>query len=315
MSVKCRGLDPAIRGPSGRKIENRLFIIPIDHSPMRTALRLLPGRRQVARLTYTNIDSMADHNPAWDREPIPDVRIPVPVKLQSTRSTFLGAITVAGGRLKPLVIIARETVETELYENGLTPERVMCAKQENAFITRELFAQWANQVLFPYFAGARASLGYDGHGVVLLDGCSARVGDLIEGECLWHGIEYIFLPPHSSGQVQPMDLGIFAVQEMEAARSPPHVGLNPQSRKIIKMVDGYFRATCPDNVIGAFRRAVNARILTLEQRSWSGRPDSVSIQIFTGFGRRGRNPVSRSLSCHFTQTRIKSVPRIEFAPP
>jgi hypothetical protein len=185
----------------------------------------------------------------------PDGRIPVPVNRHSTRSTLLGAITADGGRLKPLVIISRETVETERYENGLTPDRVMYAKQENAFITQELFAEWVAQVLFPYFATTRASLNYDGHGLVIFDGCSAHSGDWVEEEALWHGIEYVTLPPHSSDQVQPMVLGIFAVQETEVARCRPHPGLNPQSRKIIKMVDGYYRATCPDNVIGAFRRA------------------------------------------------------------
>jgi hypothetical protein len=37
--------------------------------------------------------------------------------------------------------MARETVETELYENGLTANHVMDAKEENAFMTRNLFAQ------------------------------------------------------------------------------------------------------------------------------------------------------------------------------
>jgi hypothetical protein len=185
----------------------------------------------------------------------PDANIPMPVNRQSTRSTLLGAITADGGRLKPLVIVSRETLETELYENGLSPSRVMYAKQENAFITRDLFEKWANEVLFPDFSATRASLQYDGHGIVLLDGCSAHLSDYIEDECVWQGIEYIFLPPHSSDQVQPMDLGIFAVQKMEAARCRPSASLNPQSKKIIRMVDGYFRATCPDNVIGALRRA------------------------------------------------------------
>jgi hypothetical protein len=52
-----------------------------------------------------------------------------------------------------------------------------------------------------------------------------------------------------------MDLGIVGVQKKEAPPCRPQADLNPQSKKIIKMVDGYFLATCPDNVIGAWRRA------------------------------------------------------------
>jgi hypothetical protein len=71
----------------------------------------------------------------------------------------------------------------------------------------------------------------DGHGIVLLDRCSAHRCDCIEDDCLWHGIEEIFLPRHFSDQVQEMDLGIFAVQKTEADNSLPHAGLNPQSKK------------------------------------------------------------------------------------
>jgi hypothetical protein len=59
----------------------------------------------------------------------------VPVNRQSTRSRLLGAFTEDEGCLKPFVIMARETVETKLYENSLTPDRVMHGKQENAFVT------------------------------------------------------------------------------------------------------------------------------------------------------------------------------------
>jgi hypothetical protein len=37
---------------------------------MDTALRLLPGRRQVPGLTDTTVDSMPPYDPAWDPEPI-----------------------------------------------------------------------------------------------------------------------------------------------------------------------------------------------------------------------------------------------------
>jgi hypothetical protein len=77
----------------------------------------------------------------------PDAKIPIPVNKINIARTITGD----GCRFMPLVIIARETIETELYENSLTPDRVMFAKQENAFITRELFVQWVDEMLFPYF--------------------------------------------------------------------------------------------------------------------------------------------------------------------
>jgi hypothetical protein len=52
-----------------------------------------------------------------------------------------------------------------------------------------------------------------------------------------------------------MDLGIFAAEKIEAARCRPHHGLNAQTRKMIKIIDGYCRATTPNNIISSFRRA------------------------------------------------------------
>jgi hypothetical protein len=48
---------------------------------------------------------------------------------------------------------------------------------------------------------------------------------------------------------------LLAVEKTEAARFHPPAGSNPQPQRIIEMVDGYLKATCRDNVIGAFRRA------------------------------------------------------------
>jgi hypothetical protein len=185
----------------------------------------------------------------------PDTKIPIPVQRQSTRSTLLGAITAGGSHLRPLVIIHRDTIETELYECGFTPDRAYYRTQENAFITSELFFDWAEKVLFPYFDETRQRLQYHGPGLIILDGCTAHSHDAFLDECTWRGIECIFLPPHSSDQVQPLDLGIFGLQKAEASRCRPHRGLNPQSAKCMRMLDGYQKATCPDNITAAFRRA------------------------------------------------------------
>jgi hypothetical protein len=159
----------------------------------------------------------------------PDAQFPMPVKRQSARSTLLGAIAASGASLKPLVIVHRETIETELYECGYTPDQATFATQENAFITGELFNQWTQEVLFPYFEATRAALGYNGRGILLLDGCTSHSGEWFLDEATWRGVEPIFFPPHSSDQVQPMDLGIFALEKTEATRCRPHRNLNSQS--------------------------------------------------------------------------------------
>jgi hypothetical protein len=141
----------------------------------------------------------------------PDLKIRVPIKRQSKQSTLLGAITADGGHLKPLVIIHRDTIETELCECGFTPDRVCYRSQENAFITSALFAEWAEEVLSPYFDDTRLKLRYDGPGLVLMDGCTCHSEDGFLDECTWRGIEILLLSPHTRDQVQRLDLGIFGL--------------------------------------------------------------------------------------------------------
>jgi hypothetical protein len=164
--------------------------------------------------------------------------VEVAVSRQTKRATLLGAITLGGSYLKPLVILPRETCEAELFQIGYK-RRAIFAHQECGFVTRDLFNVWAEQVLFPYIIQTREELQYDGPGVLLLDGCSCHDSDYFLDSCLEIGLIPIFLPPHTSDQTQPMDLLIFALQKIEAKRTTPDKGLNPQTRQIVKMINGY----------------------------------------------------------------------------
>jgi hypothetical protein len=63
------------------------------------------------------------------------------------------------------------------------------------------------------------------------------------------------IPPHTSNQVQPLDLGLFAVHKLECHRVHSHIDLNAQLVKILKILCGFQKASTPLNIIKAFRRA------------------------------------------------------------
>lgn len=63
-----------------------------------------------------------------------------------------------------------------------------------------------------------------------------------------------FLPPHTSDQLQPLDLGIFAIQKRWQSNVSVDDTLNRQTKQLIKILDSYRMATTPKNVIGAFRK-------------------------------------------------------------
>jgi hypothetical protein len=84
-----------------------------------------------------------------------DLKIPVPVQRQLKRLTLWGKTTAGGGQLKRLVVIHRDTVETEPYESEFTPDRVYYRTQDDAFVMSKLFTEWSANVLFPYCDEAR----------------------------------------------------------------------------------------------------------------------------------------------------------------
>jgi hypothetical protein len=181
--------------------------------------------------------------------------IDIPIDRSGKRSTLLGAIAADGTTLTPMIIVQRETIEAEMYQAGYTPEKVMYAHQPNGFIDTDLFDAWCEQILFPYIEATRERLGYHGKALVLIDGCSAHYGEHFTEESSWRGVHIVFLPPHTSDQTQPMDLGIFGVQKAEASRIRPRDGLIPQTKAMIKALGGYHKATTASIITSAFRRA------------------------------------------------------------
>ena len=62
------------------------------------------------------------------------------------------------------------------------------------------------------------------------------------------------LPPHTSDQLQPCDLGIFANQKRWQNRVTVAAHWSRQTKQVIKMVDSFRLATTPKNVVAAFRK-------------------------------------------------------------
>jgi hypothetical protein len=55
--------------------------------------------------------------------------------------------------------------------------------------------------------------------------------------------------------MQTLNMGAFAIHNLELGRVHPHLGLNDQTRKLIKMLCGFQKATTGTGVTGAFRKA------------------------------------------------------------
>jgi hypothetical protein len=182
-------------------------------------------------------------------------QIEIPVTRESKRSTVLGAIAADGTCLRPLVVVPRKSIERELFQLGYTPKRVMYGSNESGFITTELFDEWARKELIPYVTKTRNELRIECEALLILDGCSCHGSDRFLDELTYYGIVPAFLPPHSSDQTQPLDLGIFALEKAEAMRIRLPDDVTAQTRQIVKAIGGYLRACVPNCVVSAFRQA------------------------------------------------------------
>jgi hypothetical protein len=184
----------------------------------------------------------------------PNAAIPIPVQRNEKRVTLLGRVAADGDMLQPIFIVPRVTIDRELLL--LAGCHLHIVYQLNGFVTTELFEEWCTTVLFPYFSETRRQLGYDRFGLLILDVCSCHTSEGFLEACLFNGIVPVLLPAHSSDQLRPLDLGIFAFEKTEAKPVRPGTGVNPQTVQVLKILNSYRKAAiCTNNVISVFVRS------------------------------------------------------------
>ena len=178
-----------------------------------------------------------------------------PVSRREKRATFLLTVAADGRCVKPLIIVPRSTLESEVLLAGYTPEETVFARSANGYITGELFQKYISDVVIPYINIRRHQLRYDGYAVITMDNCSCHTSPEVERLCRLNGVKIVYLPPHSSDQTQPCDLGLFGNLKGAQSRVHPPDWMSVQSRQIIRILSAY-RAVChPLAVTSAFRRA------------------------------------------------------------
>jgi hypothetical protein len=189
----------------------------------------------------------------------------VAVPRTGKRITIVTGIAADGSYVKPLVVIPRKTVDDDLPTTGLTPRKIAVMHQPKGFIDQDIFLFWARNHLVPDFQRRREELQYDGPAVLILDGCTAHAGAEFEQLCTDNKIICVFLPPHSSNQLQPLDLSLFGVTKKRLVQVNGLESHKVQTRHIHKVVNCFMEAATPSNIVGTFRRAGIAVVYENEQ--------------------------------------------------
>ena len=176
------------------------------------------------------------------------------VNRSAKRNTMIGCIGMDGSALIPLIVTPYKTVQRTLLLQGYGPDKCVLVQQDAGFVTSQIFAFWADHVLFPYVLQKRKLHGYEGTVILFLDGCSAHFSDYFMDECTYYGIYPIKEPPGTSDQIQQLDLGIFGIQK---ALQTKHIkgDYRANDKAIIEIVNSWRKATTPDNVVSAFHQS------------------------------------------------------------
>jgi hypothetical protein len=131
--------------------------------------------------------------------------------------------------------------------------------QESTFITQSLFIEWAGVVRFPKIERRRAQICMqipDFHEVpvILIEGLKQHVCDTFFDICFQGNITPHVIPTHSSNQVQPCDLCLFAAAKDILARKRKDPGMDTQCQDIDRLPSAVHSASKVKNIKKSFNQ-------------------------------------------------------------
>jgi 4-hydroxybenzoate polyprenyltransferase len=119
-------------------------------------------------------------------------------------TSFIECISATGKALLPLVIFKGKSVQQQWYPQDLSPYKGWeFTATDNAWTSDSTAVEWLEKVFLPqtYTLEPRLLI-LDGHG-------SHETTDFMY-LCYQHNVHLLFLPPHTSHVLQPLDLSVFS---------------------------------------------------------------------------------------------------------
>jgi hypothetical protein len=151
--------------------------------------------------------------------------------------------------------VSRDTIDDDIYKAGYVKSMVQIEHQDNAFMTTILFEKWIEEVFLPEVREKRDHYGYRGKGILIMDGFGGHKSEKITALCKADDISIKYLIPHTSHMTQPLDLLTFASLKHEFRNIHIDCTMSEQSKKILKLMHAWTRATVVHHVVATFRGA------------------------------------------------------------
>jgi hypothetical protein len=118
-------------------------------------------------------------------------------------TTALGAISASGNAMRSGLIAKRQTYHP-IADQCSFLRNVERYVSPNVFVTGQIFNDYLRNILSPYIAHWRESVGSDARAILIFDGHRAHLSDVLNAWAAANRILLCLLPPHSSHLLQSL---------------------------------------------------------------------------------------------------------------
>jgi hypothetical protein len=202
-----------------------------------------------------------------------------PVPRAGKRITLIACIAADGSALKPSLVIVRKTFDAELALQGYSNDKLDVYSQSKSFIDIAIFEDWFETNFIPELQRRRDLHHYGGDAFIILDNCTAHAGPTFQHLCQRHKVTPIFLPPHSSNQLQPLDVSVFGICKNDINRANKLSKKNVQTDHIVRILKGFHEATSGHNIVSTFRNAGISLVLDCDENRNSQDPPKCVCKV------------------------------------
>ena len=176
------------------------------------------------------------------------------------RLTVIHTVATDAEWIKPLFIVNRKTYDSEIHRY-IAEGMIDIQHQPRGFCNAPLFGHWFLNIFIPHLQKKRKDHNYDGPALLLLDGFTAhrKITDYITERHLEElNLKILYIPPHTSDQLQPLDLGIFGIQKRKynkIKKYSPKEPISDLSKHILGVYRSLWQSSDPVHVKSCFEAA------------------------------------------------------------
>lgn len=170
--------------------------------------------------------------------------------------TLVSTITLNGGILKSLVISPKlffnKDIENEIWYNDMH-----YCYSKSGYINQNVMMKWIDLCLVPYIASIRILIGdQSAPCVLIMDNMSAHVThQVMEKFNTIINFFPIYLPPHSSHLLQPLDLSFFGIMKSKYNSLRYNHPVKTIQDKIHNIHHALYDASYIDNILGSWKHS------------------------------------------------------------